>query len=212
MGPVMNQVESLFLIAWNMLYYQISSACWCYLLNHYNWFEFVERLEHQLSCDLEAIKWLLLGTPRLWNDSRISWISCTITQSISGLFQGYSRTERHINEEVVSDSDSEYEPIHDSSSMKDVLRKKRLALKRRARRLRAKLTAERRFLTRRILRQTSKIIEECPDIGEVIEKYVEDHSVGADAWRRTGLPTFDGNSKLQDKVTYKKTKGHLQEV
>ena len=36
--------------------------------------------------------------------------------------------------------------------------------------------------------------------------------MGADAWWRTSLLTFDGNSKLKDKVTYKKVQKHLEEV
>ena len=36
--------------------------------------------------------------------------------------------------------------------------------------------------------------------------------MGADAWRRTGVLTFDGNSKLKDKVTYKKIQKHLEDV
>ncbi len=35
-----------------------------------------------------------------------------------------------------------------------------------------------------------------------MEKFVEDHNVGADAWRRTGVLTFDGNANLKSKVTY----------
>ena len=47
------------------------------------------------------------------------------------------------------------------------------------------------------------MLKECPDIGKVVEKYVEEHSVGADAWRRTGVLTFDGNVHLKHKVTFK---------
>ena len=45
---------------------------------------------------------------------------------------------------------------------------------------------------------------ECPDIGKTIEKFLEEHNVSADAWRRTGVLTFDGNAKLKSKVTYQK--------
>ncbi|KAL5457266.1 hypothetical protein EMCRGX_G034513 [Ephydatia muelleri] len=37
-------------------------------------------------------------------------------------------------------------------------------------------------------------------------------AVGADAWRRTGVLTFDGNTKLKSKVTYKAIQGHLEAV
>ena len=46
----------------------------------------------------------------------------------------------------------------------------------------------------------------------MIEKFVSDHNVGADAWRRTGVLTFDGNSRLPQKVTYESIRCHLQSV
>lgn len=50
------------------------------------------------------------------------------------------------------------------------------------------------------------ILTTCPDIGEQIEC-----NVGADAWRRTGVLTFDGNIKLKE-VTYEGIRQHLQHV
>ena len=44
------------------------------------------------------------------------------------------------------------------------------------------------------------------------EKFVEECNVGADAWRRTGLLTFDGNVKVGKKCTYKRIQEHLQSV
>ena len=51
-----------------------------------------------------------------------------------------------------------------------------------------------------------------PDIGETIERFVQEHKMGADAWRRTGVLTFDGNTKLKEKVTYEKIHQHLQDT
>lgn len=42
----------------------------------------------------------------------------------------------------------------------------------------------------------SKILFECPDIGENIEDFVSSNNIGADSWRRTGVLTFNGNTKL----------------
>lgn len=56
------------------------------------------------------------------------------------------------------------------------------------------------------------ILTTCPDIGEQMEKYVQEHNVGADAWHRTGVLTFDGNIKLKEKVTYEGIFQHLQHV
>ena len=58
----------------------------------------------------------------------------------------------------------------------------------------------------------SKLLQECPDIGEVIETYVQDRNVGADAWRRTGVLTLDGNVQLKETVTYERIRQHLVDV
>ncbi len=34
----------------------------------------------------------------------------------------------------------------------------------------------------------------------------------ADAWRRTGVLTFDGNSRVKSKVTYERIRQHLMKV
>lgn len=52
------------------------------------------------------------------------------------------------------------------------------------------------------------MLKEC---GKVVEKYVEDHSVGADSWRRTGVLTFDGNVRLKQKITFKRIQKHLED-
>ena len=57
-----------------------------------------------------------------------------------------------------------------------------------------------------------KIVKDYPEIGMEIEKFVKDCGVGADAWRRTGILTFDGNRKLQKKATFKRIKEHLEQV
>ena len=41
---------------------------------------------------------------------------------------------------------------------------------------------------------------------------MQDRNVGADAWRRTGVLTFDGNVNLKEKVTYERIRCHLVEV
>ena len=50
-----------------------------------------------------------------------------------------------------------------------------------------------------------------PNIGTVVEEFVQKGN-GVDAWRRTGVLTFDGNIKLSQKVTYNRIKKHLEEV
>lgn len=63
---------------------------------------------------------------------------------------------------------------------------------------------------RRRSKKVGRILRECPDIGKTIENYVEKCGVGADAWRRTGILTFDGNQRLNKKVTFKRIQEHLQ--
>jgi len=75
-----------------------------------------------------------------------------------------------------------------------------------------KAVAEKRFLSRKTSKKGSKILKQCPDIGKTIETYVQDRNVGADAWRRTGVLTFDGNTSLKQKATYKGIRQHLQQV
>ena len=53
---------------------------------------------------------------------------------------------------------------------------------------------------------------ECNNIGKVIEDFVSENNIGTDAWRHTGVLTFDGNTHLQQKVTYERIRLHLQEV
>ena len=41
---------------------------------------------------------------------------------------------------------------------------------------------------------------------------MQDHNVGANKWRRTGVLTFDGNANIKEKVTYRKIQKHLLKI
>lgn len=131
---------------------------------------------------------------------------------------GDQRDARIINGEVVSESESEdpqeFEGIKTAmnEASKCLVRKRCIAIKRRARRLHAKAVAEKRFLSRKRSKAVSRILRDCPNIGETIELFVDDHSVGADAWRRTGVLTFNGNANIKNKATYRGIQKHLEEV
>ena len=90
------------------------------------------------------------------------------------------RMARSINGEIVSESESEdpeqYIGVKSimSEEGKTLVQKKRTAIKRRARRLRAKALAERRFLSWKVSKRTSKILRDCPNIGQTIESFVQD--------------------------------------
>ena len=128
------------------------------------------------------------------------------------------RVANMVNGEIVTDSESdnpeEYIGITDllSENGCKLVKKQRAVIRRQAQRLRAKVIAEQNFLSRRVPKRVSRMLKECPDIGKVVEKYVEEHSVGADAWRRTGVLNFDGNVHLKHKVTFKRIQKHLEDT
>ena len=92
-----------------------------------------------------------------------------------------------VNGEVVTDSESDnpddFVGLRSilSETGKQLISKRRKAIKRRAQRERARAIAERRFLSRKVSKKVSRIMKECPDIGKCIEKFVEERKVGADA-------------------------------
>ena len=68
--------------------------------------------------------------------------------------------------------------------------KKTQSIYRRARYLKARL--QKGFLSRKTSQRVRGILKDYPDIGEEIENLVQ--NIGADAWCRTGVLTFDGNT------------------
>jgi hypothetical protein len=84
-----------------------------------------------------------------------------------------------------------------STDGKEMIKKHKEALKRKAVRETKQRIMEERFLKRRRSKKVSRISTQCPDIGKEIEQFVQDSGTGADAWRHTGVLTFDGNRKLK---------------
>ena len=74
------------------------------------------------------------------------------------------------------------------------------------------MLADRNYLGRRRSKFVKSFVKMYPDIGKVIEAFVQDRNVGADAWRRTGVLTFDGNCHVKEKVTFKRIQKHLEDV
>ena len=120
----------------------------------------------------------------------------------------HQRTERAQEGFIVTETESENsealarlcEPLCESGRM--LISRRRKAICRQKQRLRAKAIAQRRLLSRKKSERVSKLLSECTDIGKVIEDFVSSNNVGADSWRRTGVLTFDGNTRLPQKVTY----------
>ena len=99
-----------------------------------------------------------------------------------------------------SDSDNPDDYLHNERTAL-VLKKKVTAIRHKCRTDRAKAVAERNLLQRKRSKKVSGILANYPGIGKDIEDFVTERSVGADAWRRTGVLTFDGNKPVKQKVT-----------
>ena len=89
--------------------------------------------------------------------------------------------------------------------------KRRKAIRRRARYTKSKTIAEQNFLGRKTSSSVRGIVKDFPEIGKTIEEFVQERNIGADHWRRTGVLTFDGNTSVQQKVTYQRIREHLEE-
>ena len=79
---------------------------------------------------------------------------------------------------------------------KELIRKKRAYIRRKAHRKFLKECANHCLLKRKVPNRVSQIITAHPNIGKDVEEFVTNRQMGADAWRRTGVTTFDGNSKV----------------
>ena len=104
--------------------------------------------------------------------------------------------------------------IHDplQTEVWDIISQKVKQLKRRARLKAAQRIADARFLRRKRGKNVGNILKECPGIGSTIENYVKHAAVGADSWRRTGILTFDGHRKVEQKATFSRIKQHFEQV
>ncbi len=118
---------------------------------------------------------------------------------------------------ILSDEDQPTQPVNWnnisdplSKQGKELLIKKIESIKRKRRRDLKKKVENERILKRKRSRNVGKILKECPNIGKEIEKFVQESGVGADAWRRTGVLTFDGNRKVNKKVTFNRIKEYIE--
>ena len=82
---------------------------------------------------------------------------------------------------------------------RQLIARKIKCLRKMAARQAAKKIANQRFLRRKRSKHVGTILHKFPDIGNEIERFVESRGVGADAWRGTGVLTFDGNRKLEQR-------------
>ena len=113
---------------------------------------------------------------------------------LKSLGDGYSTSDGHHTDDGHSQGD----------------KAKALVIKRHANYIKRKYARHTSYRKKRTY--TSKIMADCKGIGKVIEEYVQSRNVGADAWRRTGVLTFDGNRKVKEKATYTGIQSHLENV
>ena len=186
-----------------------------------NWFQFVSVIQGMLSnITDEALQQLLLDF-----GGQLSFLGLSIDEEriIEQSRQAYLLSERlrmtqnqnRTGEEILSESDSSESdnlPGEDVLGQRgrELLEKKRSALKRKGIREAKRRIAERRFQKKRRSKRVSKVLQDCPGIGKAIEEYVKECG-GFDAWRRTGALTFDGNRKLKKKPTFSRIKEHLEQ-
>ena len=188
----------------------------------FNWFEVVAHVESQFGPEkvdvvmnelISSIDELQI-TKKEKQLLEISREAFHADEKLNG--QQRSRHADMLNGFIVTDSESDDPDVIEKavtpvdSSLKDVIQKKRTAIRHQAQRLKAKHIQEQHFLHHRRSKKVKDIIKEYPDIGHKIEEYVESCNVGADAWRRTGVLTFDGNSNVNKKVTYERIRKHLE--
>ena len=173
--------------------------------SQFNWFEFVEKVEcavDQNPNTASALEEFCLQIPHLELDQAKVELSVQSHRAFMASSLNDSeqeRTARAINGEIVSDSETKcFVGVSEVSSEegKALVKKRRMAIRRKAVKLCTKAIAEQAFLSGKVTKRTSKLLQNCPTIGAEIESFVQDNNVGADAWRRTGVLTFDGNVKL----------------
>lgn len=181
----------------------------------FNWFEFME----QVSCSNQVAEIFYANHLGCFSQEEVEQIKLSheaflAEEELYG--DEHERANLEMNGEIVTDSESDdpsayLKSVHDEASEK-LIAKKIAAVKRQIRRKRAKYLSQQHYLGKKKSKSLSNIATKFPNIGQEIEHYVESCSVGADAWRRTGVRTFDGNKKVGKKCTYKRIQRHLQEV
>lgn len=167
--------------------------------NQYNWFALLHYLE-EAEVDDNQVKlcsqWIF---SHLQNNDELSPSKMALLLQSKEAWEAVEndsieqrRIERAVNGDIVTDSESDdpsqYIGLTGPSSAcgQELIIKRRKAIRRRAKKLHSKTVAEQRLLCRRVLPQVSRIERECPNIGRVVEDFVQEGNIGADAWRRTG--------------------------
>ena len=188
--------------------------------NNLNWFAFVTELTMLLHNSSETI---LRQSLQNFSD-QLPFLNVTEEEQlkIETSRQAYlaseseKATQESMSDDSLQDDFLQEEYLQDDSLQKlDAyisveVRKRREKYRRKHARLKGRKIAEARLLKKKVPKGVSRILKRFPNIGKDIEEFVRTRRVGADAWRRTGVLTFDGNVKRGPKVTYKGIQEHLQ--
>ena len=178
-----------------------------------NWFEIAEKLEnthgHQCPHVKELSKFInsLEISMKEKEQLRISYEAFTLDEQFN---LNNQREASMYNGDIVTESKSDDpDTINNSQTpldpaLKKIIEKKRTSIKRQTQRKKVKRIMEQNFLGRKTSTRVDSIVKKYPVIGDTIETFVRDNNVGAEAWRCTGMLTFDGNVKKKQKVTYER--------
>lgn len=110
---------------------------------------------------------------------------------------------------MVNDSDSDDPDSFLAENSNEQVKLQRKKIKRKAKRCIARTKSEQRLLKRKLPKAVSSVLSKFPKIRNDMEVFVRSRRVGADAWRRTGVLTFDGSIKTGPKVTFKRIQQHM---
>lgn len=172
--------------------------------NELNWFTFVHKLTLLMKqCSTDIIEQVLL---EFANNIAFMDFSQEEERKIEQSMQAYliqSQLQASVSQDGVVVTDSESDDPEQWLSVKqlkspeglEMIKKQRQILRCRTKRRIAKELARNCLLKRKLPKRVSAILKEFPSIGTDIETYVKSKRCGADAWRRTGVITFDGNRR-----------------
>ena len=188
------------------------------VMSNHNWFSVVDTLTDKYGdyIETELENWYPSVKTFDWTNGEMTLLEQSHSAYLASIEEQKhaNRQAECLNGMIVTDSETD-DPddyLHSNFSTERVIAKKKNSIYRRARYLKAKLVAEKNFLSRKTSKSVRGILKECPDIGEQMEKYVQERNIGADAWRRTRVLTFDGNTRVKTKVTYERLRQHLMSI
>ena len=191
---------------------------------NFNWFVFVSLMEEifkQSGCSSEMLNQFLDNFSSKLNALSLSEEEVKLTQASRNVYLDkiQEMEENSINvPDCTESSDGESSSDEDESANDSIASEKtryivKSELNKIRDRFRKKMTKEiqlNRLLRKKITWSSKTILNQFPDIGQVIETIVEESDVGADRWRRTGVYTFSGNPKESKRMTFGKIKQELE--